>query len=243
MRDRRRDANTVNGFQRRDTRAMSAPRPWVGEWGAVHAPDPYCGQFHDEYQFRWFTTEVGARRFGGDHAREQHLRRGSGCGERGSVEFELRSRNAEHDRRRGLRPNYDDGNGDTSTSGSTYPDKSIVEPSAAGSIVLAGGHSRANCIACLVATETNIPIHVDNTPRGSRCRHCDPAPSCEMQPSPTGRTENLASLTGLRGDRRCRTPSRIRRAGFWRHTESSIRTHEAQEAPRPPVLRPLVDAA
>ncbi len=31
------------------------------------------------------------------------------------------------------------------------------------------------------------------------------------------------------------------KTGFWHHTESSIRTHEAQEAPGPPVLRPLAD--
>ena len=44
-----------------------------------------------------------------------------------------------------------------------------------------------------------------------------------------GRTENLASLTGLRGDRQM--PDALKnppKTGFWRHTESSIRTHEAQ---------------
>ena len=50
-------------------------------------------------------------------------------------------------------------------------------------------------------------------------------------------------MTGLRGDRQM--PDALKnppKTGFWRHTESSIRTHEAQEAPGPPVLRPLVDA-
>ena len=50
-------------------------------------------------------------------------------------------------------------------------------------------------------------------------------------------------MTGLRGDRQM--PDALKnppKTGFWRHTESSIRSHEAQEAPGPPVLRPLVDA-
>ena len=46
---------------------------------------------------------------------------------------------------------------------------------------------------------------------------------------PKAYTENLASLTGLRGDRQM--PDALKnppKTGFWRHTESSIRTHEAQ---------------
>ena len=80
-------------------------------------------------------------RFGGDHGgrREQHLRRGSGCvqGERGSVDFELRSRRSQaRPQRRGLQPELRRRERQRLPVDQRIPDKSIVEPSAAGSIVL-----------------------------------------------------------------------------------------------------------
>ena len=121
------------------------PRQWVGERGAV--PDdrgsvlrsvprhPYqqLPMVHDGSRRTW--------RFGGDHGgrREQHLRRGSGCvqGERGSVEFELRSRRSQvRPQRRGLPPELRRRERQRLPVGQRIPDKSIVEPSAAGSIVL-----------------------------------------------------------------------------------------------------------
>ena len=121
------------------------PRQWVGERDAV--PDdrgsvlrsvprhPYqqLPMVHDGSRRTW--------RFGGDHGgrREQHLRRGSGCvqGERGSVEFELRSRRSQvRPQRRGLQPELRRRERQRLPVGQRIPDKSIVEPSAAGSIVL-----------------------------------------------------------------------------------------------------------
>ena len=75
-------------------------------------------------------------------------------------------------------------------------------------------------------SNTRIP----DTTSGFRAGRGDSCPlGFETDQTVVGRTENLASLTGLRGDRQM--PDALKnppKTGFWRHTESSIRTHEAQ---------------
>ena len=89
--------------------------------------DPYCGQFHDTHisNFRWFTTEVGAR-----GASEVTMVGGvnSICGVAAGVCKEREDPwnssydpdDPKHDpNNEAYSPNYDDGTA-TSTSGSTY---------------------------------------------------------------------------------------------------------------------------
>ena len=117
------------------------PRQWVGERDAV--PDdrgsvlrsvprhPYqqLPMVHDGSRRTW--------RFGGDHGgrREQHLRRGSGCvqGERGSVEFELRSRRSQvRPQRRGLQPELRRRERQRLPVGQRIPDKSPIAAALTG---------------------------------------------------------------------------------------------------------------